>query len=115
MKKLPALIRTEAKLSSKIEPILTGLNYGLSLESRKPSLTDAIVAFHIVMTKKFVSWQEIEKTLNVSVIDERKFNATSEVSEQIELATAKLSNDIQSKINIKDELDFLRKNYFSFR
>ena len=114
LEKVPALIRTEAKLSSKIEPILTGLNYGLSLESRKPSLTDAIVAFHIVMTKKFVSWQEIEKTLNVSVIDERKFNATSEVAKQIELATAKLSNDIQSKINIKDELDFLRKNYFSF-
>ena len=59
------------------------------------------------MSKKFVSWQDIEKTLNVSPIDEkRKFNATSEVSKQIELATAKLSNDIQSKLNIKDELDF---------
>jgi hypothetical protein len=112
--KVPALIKTEAKLYPKIEPILTGLNYGLSLESRKPSLTDAIVAFHVVMTKKLIPWTEIEKTLNVSAIDERKFNATTEVSRQIELATAKLSNDIQAKLNIKEELDFLKKNYFSF-
>ncbi|MBP7280921.1 MAG: hypothetical protein KBA66_05060 [Leptospiraceae bacterium] len=114
MDKVPALIKTEAKLYPKIESILTGLNYGLTLESRKPSLTDAIVAFHVVMTKKLVPWTELEKTLNVSPIDERKFNATQEVTKQIELATAKLSNDIQSKLNIKDELDFLKKNYFSF-
>ena len=114
MDKVPALIKTEAKLYPKIESILTGLNYGLTLESRKPSLTDAIVAFHVVMTKKLVPWTDLEKTLNVSPIDERKFNATQEVTKQIELATAKLSNDIQSKLNIKDELDFLKKNYFSF-
>ncbi len=112
--KVPALIKSEAKLYPKIESILSGLNYGLSLETRKPSLTDAIVAFHVVMTKKLIPWTELEKTLNVSVIDERRFNATAEVTKQIELATAKLSNDIQAKLNIKDELDFLKKNYFSF-
>ena len=112
--KVPTLIKNEPKLYPKIEPILTGLNYGLSLESRKPSLTDAIVAFHIVMSKKFITWNDIEKTLNVAPIDERKFNASPEVSKQIELATAKLSNDIQAKLNIKEESDFLKKNYFSF-
>lgn len=112
--KVPALIRNEAKLSSKLESIYAGLNYGLSLETRKPSLTDAIVAFHVVMNRKLVPWSEIEKTLNVSTIDDKKFNATQEVAKQIELATAKLSNDIQAKLNIKEELDFLKKNYFSF-
>lgn len=112
--KVPTLIKNEPKLYPKIEPILTGLNYGLSLESRKPSLTDAIVAFHIVMSKKFITWNDIEKTLNVGPIDERKFNTSPEVSKQIELATAKLSNDIQAKLNIKEESDFLKKNYFSF-
>jgi len=114
LEKVPALIRNEAKLASKLDSIYTGLNYGLSLETRKPSLTDAIVAFHVVMNRKLLPWSEIEKTLNVSVIDDKKFNATQEVAKQIELATAKLSNDIQAKLNIKDELDFLKKNYFSF-
>ncbi len=114
MDKVPTLVKNEPKLYPKIESILIGLNYGLSLETKKPSLTDAIVAFHIVMTKKFISWTDIERTLNVTPIDERKYNASQEVTKQIEMATTKLGNDIQAKLNTKEESDFLRKNYFSF-
>lgn len=113
MEKVPALIKMEAKLYSKIEPILRGLNYGLSLENQKPSLTDAIVAFHIVMNKKMITWPEIERNLGVAPIEEHKFNATPEIMKAIELANTKLANDIEAKLNIQEELDSVRKLYFT--
>ncbi len=113
MDKVPGLIKNEPKLYPKIESMLTGLNYALTLETRKPSLTDSIVAFHIVMSKKFVPWIEIERSLNVTPIDERKYSTSQEVTKHIEIATAKVRNDIQSKLNTKGEADFLKKNYFS--
>jgi hypothetical protein len=111
--KVPTLIKNEPKLYPKIESMLTGMNYALTLETRKPSLTDSIVAYHIVMSKKFVPWQEIERSLNVTPIDERKYSASPEVSKHIEIATVKIRNDIQARLNTKGEADFLKKNYFS--
>lgn len=114
MEKVIGLIKNESKLSSKLPAIVSAFTYCLTLESRKPTLIDSIISFHIVNSKKMVSWGEILSSLNIAPIDERKFNATPEISKQIELATTKLTNDIKAKENVIEELEFLKKNFFKF-
>lgn len=110
--KVPALIKLDDKLSSKLESILIGLNYGLNLESQRPTLTDAICAFYIVRNKKMISWPEIEKALSITPIEEHRFNGSPEVNKQIDITIAKLSNDIEEYENIQEDVSSLKKYFF---
>ncbi len=112
LEKVPALIKMEPKLAPKLDLIMKGLSYTLTLETRRPTLKDAITAFYVVMHKKIPSWEEIEKSMNAGTIDSTKYNAPPDVLKYIEVAVAKVSNDIQAKKSIVFELDSIRKNYF---
>ncbi|MBE7413191.1 MAG: hypothetical protein L6Q54_13950 [Leptospiraceae bacterium] len=109
---VPTLVKLDEKLSPKIESILTGLDYGLSLEDQKPTLRDAICAFHIVMSKRVVTWDEIVRGFNISPIDELKFKSSPEVTKEVEMAIAKLEEEIKTGLFSKKELQNLKSRYF---
>ncbi|NBU96774.1 MAG: hypothetical protein EBS19_00950 [Spirochaetia bacterium] len=113
--KVPGLIKLDTKLAPKLEFIMKGLSYILALESRRPTLKDAIIAYHIVLKKKYVPWEEIEKSLSIAPIEETKFNSTPEITKQIDMASAKIYNDITTKLNGMEEIQTIKKTYFTFK
>jgi len=115
LEKVPALVKMENKLVPRMEAIMRGLNYTLNLEQRHPTLKEAIMAFYVVMNKKVPLWEEIEKSMNAGTIDETKYSAPPEVLKQIEMAVAKLTNDINTKISIVKEVESIKKNFFKFK
>lgn len=115
LEKVPALIKMEPKLSPRLEQIMKGLTYTLTLENRRPTLKDSIIAFHVAMHKKMVSWEEIEKSMNIGGIDSTKYNAPPDVLKHIEMSTAKLTNEIQAKKAVAGELESIRKDYFKIK
>ncbi|MCB1158717.1 MAG: hypothetical protein KDK45_14540, partial [Leptospiraceae bacterium] len=112
IKNVMEFVDQEDKLKIRRNQILHGLNYALSLENGRPSLTDCICAFYIVMKKKLVTWPEIEKMLKVAPVDEFKFIASAEISKQIELQVSKLSNEIKERLLILEELNQIRNDFF---
>jgi hypothetical protein len=115
LEKVPSLVKLETKLSPKMEFIMKGLTYILTLETRRPTLKDSIIAYHIVLKKKLVGWDEIEKSLAVPPIDDTKFNATPEVSKQIDMSAAKTYNDITAILASMEEVQTIRNYYFTFK
>lgn len=112
LKHVPELIKNEERIFPKMNTIMTGLNFGLSLENNRPTLTDAICAFHIVNTRKFVTWKEIEANLNVAPIDESKYSGSSELSKQVEYTLSRITNEITTKIAIRNDIYELRNSFF---
>ncbi|XDD50658.1 hypothetical protein AB3N59_02295 [Leptospira sp. WS92.C1] len=112
MTQVPELIRKDEKLVPKMSQIMTGLSYGLNLEDGKPKMTDAIRAFHIVATKRMITWEEIVQRLNVPPINETKFQGSSDIIKEVETTLIRLADDIQTRLNRKEELQHLRERYF---
>ncbi len=113
--KVPSLVKLDTKLAPKLDSIMKGLTYILTLESRRPTLKDSIIAYHIVLKKKYVSWDEVEKSLAIAPIDETRFNTTPEIAKQIDMASAKIYNDITTKLNGMEEIQTIKKTYFTFK
>lgn len=112
MTQVPELIRKDEKLVPRMPQIMAGLTYGLNLESGRPRMTDAIRAFHIVATKRMISWEEIVQQLNVPPINETKFQGSSDIIKEVETTLIRLADDIQTRLNRKEELQNLRERYF---
>ncbi|MCB1190978.1 MAG: hypothetical protein H7A23_18875 [Leptospiraceae bacterium] len=112
LKNVPELIKTEDRIFPKMNTIMTGLTFGLSLENNRPTLTDALCAFHIVNTRKFVTWKEIEANLNVAPIDEAKYSGSPELSKQVEYTLSRITNEITTKLAIRNDIYALRNNFF---
>ncbi|MBM9578242.1 hypothetical protein JWG45_13880 [Leptospira sp. 201903070] len=112
MTQVPELIRKDEKLVPRMPQIMAGLNYGLNLENGRPRMTDAIRAFHIVATKRMISWEEIVQQLNVPPINETKFQGSSDIIKEVETTLIRLADDIQTRLNRKEELQNLRERYF---
>ncbi|WP_246051868.1 hypothetical protein [Leptospira idonii] len=110
---LPEIVKQDDKLASKLNTVMEGISYGLALESSKPRLSDAITAFYIVSKKKMFSWQEIVADLKVPPIQEHKFQAAREIQKEVEITVAKISDDINTRVYKKEELQNLRSRYFS--
>ncbi|MCE9500023.1 MAG: hypothetical protein K8R21_05940 [Leptospira sp.] len=106
------LVQLDEKLKQKSDIITAGLEYGLNLEKGRPTLTDALCAFHIAMTKKMIEWEDLEKLLNVAPIDEYKYKSSPEVAREVETTIAKLGDDIKTRLEKKDELTNLRNRFF---
>ncbi|MBM9501439.1 hypothetical protein JWG44_14385 [Leptospira sp. 201903071] len=112
MTQVPELIRKDEKLVPRMPQIMAGLTYGLNLENGRPRMTDAIRAFHIVATKRMISWEEIVQQLNVPPINETKFQGSSDIIKEVETTLIRLADDIQTRLNRKEELQNLRERYF---
>lgn len=110
---LPEIVKQDEKLANKLNKIMEGVSYALALESGRPKLTEAITAFYIVSKKKMFSWQEIVADLRVPAIQEHKFQAAREIQKEVEITVAKISDDINSRLFKKEELQNLRSRYFS--
>ncbi|WP_411823220.1 hypothetical protein [Leptospira sp. 'Mane'] len=110
---LPEVVKQDDKLVSKLPVVMDGISFGLALESTRPKLTDAITAFYIVSKKKMFSWQEIVADLKVPAIQEHKFQAAREIQKEVEITVAKISDDINTRVFKKEELQNLRSRYFS--
>ncbi|TGK17926.1 hypothetical protein EHO61_10685 [Leptospira fluminis] len=109
---VPELVKKDEKLSIKLPAILSGLNYGLNLETGRPKLTDAIRAFYVVSNRKVISWEEIVDSLNVPPINETKFQGSPDITKEVDTTLIKLSDDILTRGNKKEELQNLRQRYF---
>ncbi|RHX81938.1 hypothetical protein EHQ05_07025 [Leptospira yasudae] len=112
MTQVPELIRKDEKLVPKMPQIMAGLSYGLNLENGRPRMSDAIRAFHIVATKRMITWEEIVQQLNVPPINETKFQGSSDIIKEVETTLIRLADDIQTRLNRKEELQNLRERYF---
>ncbi|MDV6234426.1 hypothetical protein CH379_002140 [Leptospira ellisii] len=112
MTQVPELIKKDEKLVPKLPQIMAGLSYGLNLENGRPRMTDAIRAFHIVATKRMITWEEIVQQLNVPPINEMKFQGSSDIIKEVETTLIRLADDIQTRLNRKEELQNLRERYF---
>ncbi|PJE00907.1 MAG: hypothetical protein CK427_12530 [Leptospira sp.] len=109
---VPEMVKQDEKLSSKLPQILSGLNYGLSLESTRPKLSEAISAFYIVVHKKMTTWEDITKILSVPALTESKYQAGPEITKEVELTVARLTDEISTKIHKRNELNQLKNRYF---
>ncbi|MGJ4754110.1 hypothetical protein [Leptospira kmetyi] len=109
---VPELIRKDEKLVPRMPQIMAGLSYGLNLENGRPRMSDAIRAFHIVATKRMITWEEIVQQLNVPPINETKFQGSSDIIKEVETTLIRLADDIQTRLNRKEELQSLRERYF---
>ncbi|WCL50408.1 hypothetical protein [Leptospira sp. GIMC2001] len=109
---VPEMVKQDEKLNAKLANILSGLNYGLALETTKPKLTEAIQAFYIVVHKKMMEWEDITKLLAVPPINETRFQASQEITKEVELTIARLSDEISTKLHKRDELVGLKNRYF---
>ncbi|PJZ71366.1 hypothetical protein CH373_02385 [Leptospira perolatii] len=109
---VPELVKKDEKLALKLPSIVSGLNYGLSLESGRPKLTDAIRAFYVVSNKKVITWEEILETLNVPPIVDTKFQGSPDITKEVDSTLIKLTDDILTRMNKKEELQGLRQRYF---
>ncbi|EKR89587.1 hypothetical protein [Leptospira santarosai] len=112
MTQVPELVRKDEKLVPKMPQIMAGLSYGLNLESGRPKMSDAIRAFHIVATKRMITWNEIVQQLNVPPINETKFQGSPDIIKEVETTLLRLTDDIQTRLNRKHELQSLRERYF---
>jgi hypothetical protein len=109
---VPELVKQDEKLATKMPHILSGLNYGLSLESTRPKLSEAIGAFYIVVNKKMMDWDDITKLLAVPPINETKYQAGPDITKEVELTVSRLTDEITTKIHKKEELSQLKNRYF---
>lgn len=112
MTEVPELVRKDEKLVPKMPQIMAGLSYGVNLESGRPKMSDAIRAFHIVATKRMITWNEIVQQLNVPPINETKFQGSPDIIKEVETTLLRLADDIQTRLNRKHELQSLRERYF---
>jgi len=112
LENVPPLVKQDEKLAPKLPLVLTGLNYGLSLETTKPKLSEAIAAFYIVVNKKMMDWEDIKKLLNVPPLSETKFQASQEITKEVEITIQRLENEISAKLYKKEELENLKTRYF---
>ncbi|MDI7189473.1 hypothetical protein [Leptospira santarosai] len=112
MTQVPELVRKDEKLVPKMPQIMAGLSYGLNLEDGRPKMSDAIRAFHIVATKRMITWNEIVQQLNVPPINETKFQGSPDIIKEVETTLLRLTDDIQTRLNRKHELQSLRERYF---
>ncbi len=110
---LPEILKQDEKLTNRIPIIMDGVGFGLNLENSKPKLSEVITAFYIVSKKKPFTWQDIVTDLRVPPIQEHKFQAAREVQKEVEVTVAKLTDDLQSRIFRKEELQNLRTRYFT--
>ena len=109
---VPEMVKQDEKLSNKLPQILSGLNYGLSLESTRPKLSEAISAFYIVVHKKMTTWDDVNKLLSVPPITETKYQAGPDITKEVELTVARLTDEISTKIHKRNELNQLKNRYF---
>lgn len=112
MTEVPELVRKDEKLVPKMPQIMAGLSYGLNLEGGRPKMSDAIRAFHIVATKRMITWNEIVQQLNIPPINETKFQGSPDIIKEVETTLLRLADDIQTRLNRKHELQSLRERYF---
>ncbi|WP_061251831.1 hypothetical protein [Leptospira interrogans] len=112
MTEVPELIRKDEKLVPKMPQITAGLSYGLNLEDGRPKMSDAIRAFHIVATKRMITWDEVVQQLNIPPINETKFQGSPDIIKEVETTLLRLADDIQTRLNRKEELQGLRERYF---
>ncbi|MEM7180524.1 MAG: hypothetical protein AAF518_06405, partial [Spirochaetota bacterium] len=112
MKNITEIVKQDEKLAPKLQTALEGIAYALNLEKHRPTLTDALCAFHIVKTRRMVAWEEIEKELKVAPIDEHKYAASQDIQKQIEVTTSKIFNDIREKENRLEDIKELRNTFF---
>lgn len=110
--KVPQLVKQDEKLAPKMNQILTGITYGLSLETTTPKLSEAIAAFYIVVNKKMMDWEEIKSLLNVPPISNTKFQASNDILKEVEMSIQRLEHEISSKLYRKRELENLKSRYF---
>ncbi|GBF48578.1 hypothetical protein LPTSP4_00770 [Leptospira ryugenii] len=113
LENLPKIVEMDEKLANKMSAVMTGINFGIGLESEKPKLSDVITAFYIVSKKKMVTWDEIIADLRVPAIQEHKFQASREIQKEVEITVAKISDDINVRVFKKEELQNLRTRYFT--
>lgn len=112
MTEVPELVRKDEKLVPKMPQVMAGLSYGLNLEGGRPKMSDAIRAFHIVATKRMITWNEIVQQLNIPPINETKFQGSPDIIKEVETTLLRLADDIQTRLNRKHELQSLRERYF---
>lgn len=108
------LIQKSKSLSQRRIFIQEGLNYALTLEERKPRLTDCICAFHIIKHKKLLLWNDIKKLLRVPAITYDKFAAPPTIASQIQLSVKNVENKIRDKLLMVKDAEELKTRYFEF-
>lgn len=112
LENVPEMVKQDEKLSTKLPLILSSLSYALSLESVRPKMSDTIAAFYIVVHKRMMSWEDITKSLAVPPINTSKYQASQEISKEVELTIARISDEISTKLQKREEVVGLRTRYF---
>lgn len=112
LENVPEMVKQDEKLSTKLPLILSGLSYGLSLETVRPKMSEAISAFYIVVHKKMMGWDDVTKILSVPPINTSKYQASQEISKEVELTISRISDEITTKLQKREEIVALRTRYF---
>ncbi len=108
------LVSQSPELLPHINGLKSAIQFILTLEDRSPNLTDAILAYYALTTKKIYTWLDIEKQLEVPdpILD--RYRASESILSVINGRIKKLQSDISSRQNEIREIEEIKKKYFMF-
>ncbi|MBW7858330.1 MAG: hypothetical protein H3C43_08570 [Leptonema sp. (in: Bacteria)] len=90
----------------------SGIESFLGFESRRPRLTDCLLAFYVIDRKKLFSWNDLVSELKVGLPVTDRYRAPDKVQKTIQQRIEKLQNEIRFRKDAMQEISFIRENYF---
>lgn len=110
----PELAEQSDELSNHVPKFRESMKYIVGLENRRPSMIDAILAFYAITTRKLYQWENIQKQLDIKEPELERFRGPESVLAVINGRIKKLRNEIQAKKKEIQDIEQIRKKYFSF-
>ena len=111
---LPALLRKSEKFGALINKLQPTVNFIATLDSRTPSLKNAILAHYTLERKKVENWEHIMQELKVGEPDTRRYRAPESIMQKIDLKISGLNQDYDSNKRAIIEVEDIKKSYFSY-
>lgn len=90
------------------------LGYIANLDVRKPTLRNCILAHYALARKEVPGWEVVEKDVQAREPELDRYRAPQQVIERIYARIAELQGQIQERESSLNEIDSVRKRFFSF-
>lgn len=105
-------LRSEEDFGDVSADLEAGITSFSGFESRRPRLTDCLLAFYVIDRKKLFSWNNLLAELQVGAPVTERYRAPDKVQKTIQHRIEKLQNEIRFRKDAIEEVNYIRENYF---
>ncbi len=92
--------------------LLSGIESILGFETRRPRLTDCILALYVIERKRLFSWQDLIAELQVGAPVTNRYRAPDKIQKVIQHRQERLRNEIDFRKRSIAEIAYIRETYF---